>query len=264
MSEQTLTTPQISTSDPKDFSAKTQLVLLNFLLQLADNKYILGKRYSEWTNRAPLLEAAVAAAAMTQDELGHARSLYPLLRNFPDAPPVLKKEEDRDDLTNIAFLDAPFAHWTEFVATNFLFDQALTVVFEATRECVFEPLKQRAEKISQEEKFHAMYSNTWLRSLSKEGTKARQSLHDSLHRFWPEVLCWLGNPEDPYQQYALEEGVLCDDIETLRQKFLSRVGPLLQELEFGLPFRYNDASSRWELTSELPWDRWDAKTRRIK
>ena len=138
-----------TTSDPNDFTTKTQGVLLNLLLQLADNKYTLGKRYAEWANSAPLLEAAVAAAAMTQDELGHARSIYPLFRTFPDAPPVLKKEEDRDDLINITFLDEPFAHWTDFVATVFLFDQALSVVFESARDSVFEPLKQRADKIKQ-------------------------------------------------------------------------------------------------------------------
>ena len=236
---------------------------MNLLLQLADNKYVLGKRYAEWVNQAPLLEAAVAAAAMTQDELGHARSIYPLFRNFPEAPPVLKKEEDREDLINITFLDRPFAHWVEFVATNYLFDQALSVVFEAARESVFEPLKQRAAKILQEERFHAMYGATWIRSLSKEGTIARRELDAVLHRIWPQVICWLGQPDDQYQQYAIDEGLLCDDVDTLRQKFLKRVGPLLIELGYELPIRHDMATDRWELTEALPWEQWDSKTRRF-
>ena len=40
----------------------------------ADNKGALGRRYGEWAVSAPAVEAAVAAAAMAQDELGHARS----------------------------------------------------------------------------------------------------------------------------------------------------------------------------------------------
>src|SRR5690349_20162678 len=59
--------------------------LYRLLSSLADNKYVLGRRYAEWCTGAPLLEAAVAAAAMAQDELGHARSFYPLLRGFPEA-----------------------------------------------------------------------------------------------------------------------------------------------------------------------------------
>ena len=45
----------------------------------ADNKGALGRRYGEWAVSAPTVEAAVAAAAMAQDELGHARSTYPVL-----------------------------------------------------------------------------------------------------------------------------------------------------------------------------------------
>lgn len=254
---------QAPTSDPTDFSPRVQAILLNLLLQLADNKYVLGRRYADWTNSAPLLEAAVAAAAMTQDELGHARSLYPLLRTFPDAPPVLKKEEDRDDLINITFLDRPFGSWIEFVAANFLFDQALSVVFEAARDAVFEPLRQRAAKILQEERFHAMYGATWLRSLSGEGSQTRAEMEATLRRIWPEVICWLGQPGEKYQQAALEAGLLADDVDALRQKFLQRVGPLLQELGYDLPFTYDEPAGRWELTGDLPWDRWDARTRRL-
>lgn len=252
-----------SSSDPADFSPKTQAVLLNLLLQLADNKYVLGKRYAEWANSAPMLEAAVAAAAMTQDELGHARSLYPLFRTFPDAPPVLKKEEDRTDLLNIAFLDSPFDSWIDFVATCFLFDQALSVVFEAARESVFEPLRQRAGKILQEERFHTMYGATWVRSLAQKDSPARDQLEDTLRRIWPEVICWLGQPDEKYQQYALAEGLLCDDVDTLRQKFLRRVGPALQELGYQLPISYDASTDRWETSAKLPWERWDPKTRRV-
>ena len=254
---------KISTSDPNDFTPKTQGVLLNLLLQLADNKYMLGKRYGEWVNSAPMLEAAVAAASMTQDELGHARSIYPLFRTFPDAPPVLKKEEDRADLVNIAFLDHSFKSWIDFVVTAFLFDQALSVVFEAARDSIFEPLKQRAAKILQEERFHALYGATWIRSLSKEGSQARAELVATMQRIWPEVICWLGQPGEKYQQYALEEGLLSDDVDTMRQKFLRRVGPLLQEMKYDLPIAYEAASKRWTLRGELPWNRWDPKTRRL-
>jgi phenylacetate-CoA oxygenase PaaI subunit len=252
-----------STSDPGDFTSKTQAVLLNLLLQLADNKYVLGKRYAEWANSAPMLEAAVAAAAMTQDELGHARSIYPLFRTFPAAPPVLKKEEDRTNLSNIAFLDNSFGSWIDFVATCFLFDQALSVIFEAARNSVFEPLKQRAAKILQEERFHAMYGATWVRSLAKKDSPASDQLADTLHRIWPEVICWLGQPSEKYQQYAVDEGLLCDDVETLRQKFLNRIGPVLQETGYALPFTHDGVTGRWELTGTLPWERWDPKTRRV-
>jgi len=62
--------------------------LFAVLSSLADNKHAIGRRYAYWSNGAPALEAAVAAAAMTQDELGHARTLYPLLEDFAQAQSI--------------------------------------------------------------------------------------------------------------------------------------------------------------------------------
>src|SRR3972149_1516189 len=75
-----------------------QTPLADLIIRLADNKYALGRRFSEWTNGAPTLEAAVAAAAMTQDEVGQARSLYAALQGLPDSPEayVLDAPRKRD------------------------------------------------------------------------------------------------------------------------------------------------------------------------
>ena len=46
--------------------------MISLIGSLADNKGALGRRYGEWAVSAPTIESAVAAAAMAQDELGHA------------------------------------------------------------------------------------------------------------------------------------------------------------------------------------------------
>src|SRR5436189_7390 len=53
-----------------DTATSTMVALIS---SYADNKGALGRRYGEWAVSAPTVEAAVAAAAMAQDELGHAR-----------------------------------------------------------------------------------------------------------------------------------------------------------------------------------------------
>ncbi len=58
--------------------------VFGLIARLADNKYLLGRRYAEWCSSAPTLESSVAAAAMAQDELGHARALYPVLRSLAE------------------------------------------------------------------------------------------------------------------------------------------------------------------------------------
>src|SRR5579885_2856381 len=120
-----------------------QQALFDLLAALADNKYFLGRRYAEWCSSAPTLESSVAAAAMAQDELGHARALYPVLRALqPDAGPELEPET-RIQFVNMAALDADFGGWQDFVAANFLIDTAITQIFEAGVGSSFEPLAGR-------------------------------------------------------------------------------------------------------------------------
>ena len=68
-----------TTTAPPDAATTT---MTSLIASLADNKAALGTRYGEWAVSAPTLESAVAAAAMAQDELGHARSTYPVLKGL--------------------------------------------------------------------------------------------------------------------------------------------------------------------------------------
>ena len=67
----------MGTGSTVDAGTQTMVSLIG---SLADNKGALGRRYGEWAVSAPTVEAAVAAAAMAQDELGHARATYPVRR----------------------------------------------------------------------------------------------------------------------------------------------------------------------------------------
>src|SRR5579859_957967 len=173
--------------------------LFAILSALADNKQAVGRRYAFWCNGAPALEAAVAAAAMTQDELGHARTLYPLLDDFTqaEADPSQVEPETRTLHYSLAYLDDDFQGWSDFVATNFLFDSALTTFFEAAQQSSYEPLRQRARKIVQEERIHEMHAEGWVRRLAKAGGAVRSTLVVSLNRLWNETLCWFGPDDDP-------------------------------------------------------------------
>ena len=70
--------PRMSSDHRRHVDAATA-TMISLIGSLADNKAALGRRYGEWAVSAPTIESAVAAAAMAQDELGHARSTYPVL-----------------------------------------------------------------------------------------------------------------------------------------------------------------------------------------
>lgn len=239
--------------------------LFAILSSLADNKQAIGRRYAYWCNGAPALEAAVAAAAMTQDELGHARTLYPLLDDFAqaEADPSQVEPETRTLHYSLAFLDKDFEGWSDFVATNFLFDTALTTFFEAAQNSTYEPLRQRSRKIIQEERIHAMHGEAWVRRLAKAQGIVPQTLKHSLDRLWNETLCWFGPNDDPVMQQLYQDGILDATPDELRSRYLAKVMPVLLGTGVKMPARYNEATHSWEPSAPLPWSEWDATGRRL-
>jgi phenylacetate-CoA oxygenase PaaI subunit len=240
--------------------------LFAILSSLADNKQAIGRRYAYWSNGAPALEAAVAAAAMTQDELGHARTLYPLLEDFVQGQANLKQVEPmtRTLHYHLAFLDQDFAGWSDFVATNFLLDSALTTFFEAAQQSSYEPLRARARKIVQEEQIHFMHAEGWVRRLAKAGGAVHQALLQAMHRLWDETLCWFGPDDDPSMQSLYREGIIDATPDELRSRYLQKLMPVLSSLDIEEPVSFNMETQRWELKQPLPWDKWDALARRIE
>lgn len=239
--------------------------LFAILSSLADNKQMVGRRYAYWCNGAPALEAAVAAAAMTQDELGHARTLYPLLDDFmqAEADPAQVEPETRTLHYHLAFLDKDFVGWSDFVATNFLFDTALTTFFESAQNSTYEPLRQRSRKIIQEERIHLMHGEGWVRRLSKAGGAVKRTLASSLAQLWGETLCWFGPNDDPTMQHLYQQGIIDATPDELRSRYLQKVMPTLQQMSIEVPTTFNETTQQWELTEDLPWARWDGVARRF-
>jgi phenylacetate-CoA oxygenase PaaI subunit len=240
--------------------------LFAVLASLADNKQAIGRRYAYWCNGAPALEAAVAAAAMTQDELGHARTLYPLLEDFIQAQTDPKQIEPmtRTLHFHLAALDHDFAGWCDFVATNFLVDTALTTFFAAAQNSSYEPLRQRARKIVQEEGLHTIHGEGWIRLLARTGGAVRQALIASLERLWDETLCWFGPADDTAMQRLYRDSIIDASPDELRSRYLDKIMPVLSSLDIEMPASFNTGTKHWEATRSLPWDRWDEAGRRLK
>jgi phenylacetate-CoA oxygenase PaaI subunit len=234
------------------FSPAGRDAILALLVSLGDNKYMLGRRYSEWATAAPTLEASVAAASLTSDELGHARTLYPLLRQFPGAPPELRREEDRKDFSNVLFLDRPFTSWTELIAVSAVFGRALRTLVESVRESAYQPFRHRAAKMLQEDEYHRLYAAGWLEVLAAEpGT--RGELKEAMNRVWMETLAWFGPDDDAVLATAHAEKVTDAAAPELRRRFVAAVREIVEGVpELGFPAE-----------RPVPWDRWDAAKRRL-
>lgn len=245
---------------------KAVAALLNLVVVLADNKYFLGRRISEWEVGAPGLEEAVAASALAQEELGHARVLYPLLDElpFPERPVPLEREGDRKRRYTVSFVDRPWETWPEAVAGIFLLDAALTTMLEHLTASVWEPLARRAGRILQEEVFHLEFAEGRVRDLASI-PGVREELEGRLRAFLPEVLLWFGPEGEEGVRELGREGLIQGENEIWRQAFLGRIAPLF--LEEGLRVlaypAWDVARKRWDY-GELPWENWNRLQRKLE
>jgi ring-1,2-phenylacetyl-CoA epoxidase subunit PaaC len=202
----------------------------DLILILADSKRLLGMRYAGWILGAPELEAGIACASMAQDEWGHGRLLYALLKDFGDDPDRLEHARDAAEYRNIGVLDREPGSWPHLVAINALVDTALTVQFEALRESSYAPIRQRVEKLLDEERFHAAHGAAWFRRLARAGGDSRDELTAAVAAVLPAVLRWFG--PDSTRARALQGARVSDAAgSTLRTRFLERVAPLLADIE---------------------------------
>lgn len=238
--------------------------LVNLIAVLADTKYFLGRRVSEWSTGAPSLEAAVAAAAIAQEELGHSRAIYPLLEElpWPAHPLALEREQDRQRRYCVRFLDEFFPSWSHVVAAFALIDTAVNTMFEALVGARYDALASRIRRALEEERFHMGYAESLIRSIVTSPAGA-VSLQERVDDLLPEMLCWFGPDGEPGVEVLKAEGVLSTTNEGLRQAYLGRVAPLLFEVGMRLPVRWNLGESRWEC-DDLPWSQWNPLQRRLE
>jgi ring-1,2-phenylacetyl-CoA epoxidase subunit PaaC len=215
-----------------EVAAPVRAAIRDLILVLADSKRLLGMRYAGWILGAPELEAGIACASMAQDEWGHGRLLYALLKDFDEDIDRIEHGRSPDEYCSIQVLDEPPATWADLVALNALADAALTVQFEALRQSTHTPLRQRVDKVLEEEQFHAAHAAAWLRRLAHGGPAARTAMHDAVRASLPAVLQWFGG--DTKRSRALVEASVVDATgSTLRSRFIERVAPLLRALEVG-------------------------------
>jgi len=223
----------------------------SLILSLADSKRLLGMRYAEWILGAPELEAGIACASMAQDEWGHARLLYALLKDFGDDVAQIEHGREPGEYCSLVVLDTSPPTWPDFATLNALADSALTVQLEALTASSYQPLRQRVQKLLAEERFHAAHGAAWLRRLS-ETAAAREVTAEAVRAQVPLLLQWFG-PESGEADALQRGGVVAGLPGDLRDRFLHRIAPWLvdllapQELS-ALPPRFDD----FDATSRRP------------
>lgn len=159
-----------------DFSPEVGAALQRLILSLADTKRMLGIRYSDWLLGAPSIESGIATASMSQDEWGHARLLYAMLKEFGVDPVEVEHSRPPEAYCSAACLDEPFADWAAVVAGIVVVDGTLSLALEGFAGGSYEAARRRIPKMLAEEAFHRDFGQAWMRRIGGGAEEGRKLL----------------------------------------------------------------------------------------
>jgi ring-1,2-phenylacetyl-CoA epoxidase subunit PaaC len=217
--------------------------MISLIGSLADNKSALGRRYGEWAVSAPTIESAVAAAAMAQDELGHARSTYPVLAKLG----VERSDPGLDAGHPLGVIARELPDWASFIAANLVVDGVLTTFVASARDSTIEPLAQRARKILQEEGAHKVHAEAWARRMVHAGGPDLELLVARVDEMWASAARWPGPESDSGYAEAVAAGMVSFGPAVVRAQVRDWLGALIDGVCLDEPTEWSD---------------WDAQLRR--
>jgi ring-1,2-phenylacetyl-CoA epoxidase subunit PaaC len=223
----------------------------DLILVLADTKRVLGMRYADWLLGAPELEAGIALASMAQDEWGHARLLYSMLKDFDEDVDAIEHGRQPADYRSMQALDTAPASWPELVVMNALVDGALSLQLQALGASSYLPLRQRVQKILDEEQFHAAHGRAWVRRLVAAGDEPRAQVAAAARMYLPLVLAWYG-PDSSASRVLVDMGVTDAAGSAMRTRFTDHFEPMLA----AIPDSAGNTGTDWA------WDGFQESSRR--
>jgi phenylacetate-CoA oxygenase PaaI subunit len=203
---------------------EVQAALARHVITLADSKRILGIRYSDWLLGAPSIETGIAASSMAQDEWGHARLLYAMLKDLGIDPGPVERDRPAEQYARLEALDEPVPDWAALVAVMVAVDTALSAALDAFARGCYEPARSRVPKMLMEEEFHRDLGLAWFRRLAAGSEEATRRLAESLEAVLPRTLAWL-DPDDEPHRTLVGAGMVA---EGAKDRYLAQYGAVFE------------------------------------
>ncbi|MEX2208160.1 MAG: 1,2-phenylacetyl-CoA epoxidase subunit PaaC [Myxococcota bacterium] len=180
------------------------------LLELADDRLVLGHRLSEWCGHAPILEEDIALSNIGLDLLGQATRLLELAG---------AREGRGRDADSLAFLRGPTAYrscllveqpngdFARTIVRQVLFDAAALPELERLARGDDAELAAQAELAAKETRYHARHTRDWFVRLgdgSDESHRRMQAALDALMPFTAELYAGRAEPRAELEALAAQ------------------------------------------------------------
>lgn len=162
--------------------------LVESLLQLGDDRLVLGHRLSEWCGHAPILEEDIALGNIALDLLGQAQGLLKL------AGAVEGRGRDEDALAyfrearefrNALLVELPRGDFAFTMTRQFLFDAYDVLLTERLARSPNDDLAGIMAKAHKEARYHVRHSGDWIVRLGDGTSESHHRAQRALDTLWP-------------------------------------------------------------------------------
>ncbi|GAB7537072.1 1,2-phenylacetyl-CoA epoxidase subunit PaaC [Burkholderia sp. 3C] len=211
--------------------------LADYVLRLGDNCLILSQRLCAWCGHGPTLEEDLALSNVALDYLGqarmwlgHAGSLYPVLRGEDELAYLREAHEFR----NVLLVEQPNQDFADLQMRLFLFDSWYALMLAALSHSRDAQIAAIAAKSAKENAYHLRCSSYWIVRLGGGTALSRAKLERALDACWDYVgeLFLM----DDLETLMFERGIGCDLAE-LRVKWRTYVDEVFAEAGLATPAR---------------------------
>jgi 1,2-phenylacetyl-CoA epoxidase catalytic subunit len=206
--------------NPIEHLSETDMCLRDELYCIADAKLVLAGWYMLVLQNGRSIADFTSICAMMQGQYGHARALYQHLARYGVTREEAEWTREAKDIRSPKLLDRPPQSWSDFIATIFVAEQAISTQLSSYRTIVTDrTLARLADKVLKESRFHLSYSIGWIKALRKDPAS---SIDEDARRRLVEALDWWGDVDQP--DILFSGG--CRDVpdSELRKRFLEAVG----------------------------------------
>ncbi|GMA51361.1 hypothetical protein GCM10025857_27180 [Alicyclobacillus contaminans] len=158
----------------------------NALEALADNKFVLGDQLVDVGISAPELASALAAVAMAQGELGHARHLYHWSHELQGISKEIRAESGKA-LSVLRHHE----NWIELMVSLLAVNVAARVLLERLRQLNEAMVVSKTAKMLVEMAEHITFAGEWCRRFRAETGAIPGLFQAALSRQSDAICAWL-------------------------------------------------------------------------
>jgi ring-1,2-phenylacetyl-CoA epoxidase subunit PaaA len=228
--------------------------LKQILMVSGDTELMSAPAYYDQSLNAPSLDARTSCVSVIQDELGHGHIAYRLLEDLGEDREELIYGREPHEFRNTYGFDQHIENFAELVTAHGIFDRAgMVLLGDIYENTSYAPWKRALTKVEKEEQFHLRHGETWMRRLANKNDKTKDKLQEAVDWMFPIGVEWFGLPDDKKRNTdQLDYRIKGKSNDELRQDWLSRTLPLMDELDLDVPAHYDEEADECVLEYDLP------------